>query len=191
MNSGAPVAGLGKRLRGGDPRAAEELFARYAERLVRLAQRHLGRKVATREDGEDVVQSVFRTFFRRCEHGEFRIDTSDELWQLLVRIAVRKAHAKVRYHTAQQRDVGAEAAGDNALLAEALAREPRPEELMILEEEMEAVVRGFPELHGKGLAMRLQGHSVPEIATELKVSRRTVERALKLLRERLARATSG
>ena len=65
MNSGAPVAGLGKRLRGGDPRAAEELFARYAERLVRLAQRHLGRKVATREDGEDVVQSVFRTFFRR------------------------------------------------------------------------------------------------------------------------------
>src|SRR5207302_731041 len=105
MDAEGPVAGLGKRLQTGDPQATEELFARYAERLVRLARQHLGRKIASREDPQDVVQSVLRTFFRRCKAGEFQIDTSGELWRLLVKITVRKAHAKIRYHTAQQRHV--------------------------------------------------------------------------------------
>ena len=51
---------LPRRLRANDPQAAEELFARYGRDLARLAERHLSRKVAAREDGEDVVQSVFR-----------------------------------------------------------------------------------------------------------------------------------
>jgi RNA polymerase sigma factor (sigma-70 family) len=191
IDADVPVAGLGKRLQAGDPAAAEELFARYSQRLIGLARQHLGRKVASREDGEDVVQSVFRTFFRRSEGGEFQIDTSGELWRLLVTITVRKAQAKVRHHTAQQRNVGAEVPGDAALLAEALAREPRPDELVMVADEIDALVRGFPELHSKALALRLQGCSVPEIATGLRVSRRTVERALKLLRDRLARSISG
>jgi predicted DNA-binding transcriptional regulator YafY len=49
----------------------------------------------------------------------------------------------------------------------------------------------LPALHGKALALRLQGCSVAEIAAELKVSRRTIERALRLLQDRLARTTSG
>jgi RNA polymerase sigma-70 factor (ECF subfamily) len=191
MDAEASGAGLGQRLQAGDPQAAEELFTRYSERLVRLARQHLGTKVAGREDGEDIVQSVFRTFFRRTAMGEFRIDSSGELWRLLVTITVRKAHAKVRYHTAQQRNVGAEAPGDGALLAEALAHEPRPEELLMLVDQIEALVRGFPEMHSKALALRLQGYSVAEIASGLKVSRRTVERALRLLRERLARITGS
>jgi RNA polymerase sigma-70 factor (ECF subfamily) len=190
MDADPPVAGLGKRLEAGDPQAAEEVFARYAERLVHLAQRHLGGKVATREDGEDIVQSVFRTFFRRSEGGEFRIDTSGELWRLLVTITVRKVHARIRHHTRPKRSVGAEVAGEDAALADARAREPGPEELLMLVEQIEALVRGFPELHGKALALRLQGYSVPEIAGALKVSRRTIERALGLLRQRLARTIS-
>jgi RNA polymerase sigma-70 factor (ECF subfamily) len=191
IDADVPVAGLGQRLQAGDPGAAQELFARYAQRLVGLARRHLGRTVARREDGEDVVQSVFRTFFRRSEQGEFHIDTSGELWRLLVTITVRKAQAKVRYHTAQQRNVGAEVPADAAVLAEALAREPQPEELLMVADQIDALVRGLPELHSKALALRLQGHSVPEIASGLKVSRRTVERALKLLCDRLARTMSG
>ena len=42
-------------------------------------------------DADDIVQSVFRTFFRRAQAGEFRIDSSAQLWQLLVRITVLKA----------------------------------------------------------------------------------------------------
>jgi DNA-directed RNA polymerase specialized sigma24 family protein len=101
-----------KRLRQGDPQAPEKLFACYAHRLIGLAERHLSRKMAGRIDGEDVVQSVFRTFFRRHARGEFRINSSDKIWRLLVRITLLKAKAKGRYHTAGLRDVRAEADGD-------------------------------------------------------------------------------
>ena len=89
-----------------------EVFARYARRLALLAARRLSQRVAARADGEDVVQSVFRTFFRRCARGDFRIDGSADLWRLLVTITVRKARASARRHTAGRRDVNAEAAQD-------------------------------------------------------------------------------
>src|SRR5262249_8433080 len=79
----APAAGeLLERVRAGDPRAAEELFVRYARRLTRLAEEYLSRKLAARLDGEDVVQSVFRSFFQRTARGEFHIDSSSQLWNL-------------------------------------------------------------------------------------------------------------
>ena len=76
---GDPVRDLIRRLREGDPKGADELFAQYARRLTRVAEQHLTRKLAGRIDGEDVVQSVFRTFFRRSAEGEFRIDGSAQL----------------------------------------------------------------------------------------------------------------
>ena len=69
-----PVAEWLQRWRSGDAQAAEQLFTRYARRLTGLAEQHLSRKLAGRLDGEDVVQSVFRTFFRRSAAGEFRIE---------------------------------------------------------------------------------------------------------------------
>src|SRR6516162_16394 len=114
MDAASPISDLVERLRDGDPQAAEEIFARYAQRLTALAEQHLSRKLAARLDGQDVVQSVFRTFFRRSAAGEFRIDSSDELWRLLVQITLQKARAKARHHTAAVRDVTAEAPGGGA-----------------------------------------------------------------------------
>ena len=51
------------RVRQGDEQAATELFDRYVERLIRLAQSRLSAKLRRRVDAEDVVQSVYRSFF--------------------------------------------------------------------------------------------------------------------------------
>jgi len=96
--------GLVQRYRQGDPDAAGELFAYYARRLSRLAQQFISRKPGGRIEGDDVVQSVFRTFFRRCADGEFQIDSSAQLWQLLVKITMTKARAQGRRNTAAKRD---------------------------------------------------------------------------------------
>src|SRR4051794_5340188 len=104
-----PAPDLLQKLRDGDPHAAEALFALYARRLTRIAEEHLSARLAGRLDGSDVVQSVFRTFFRRSAEGEFRIDSSAQLWRLLVRITLLKARAKGRHHTAGIRNVRAEA----------------------------------------------------------------------------------
>jgi RNA polymerase sigma factor (sigma-70 family) len=181
-----PVAELIQRLQAGEQQAAEQLFGRYAQRLVSLAEQHLSRKLAGRVDGEDVVQSVFRTFFRRSAEGEFRIDTSAQIWRLLVRITLLKARAKGRYHTADKRNAAAEqpVPADDWLL-QATAHEPAPEEAVILVDQIEALLRDQPPLHSQVLERRLQGHNVSDIAAELRVSRQTVHRVLNLLQRRL------
>ncbi len=78
MSEPEAIADLLERCRAGDPEAAHQLFAAYARRLTGVADQHLSRKLAGREDGEDVVQSVFRTFFRRAAAGEFRIARVDK-----------------------------------------------------------------------------------------------------------------
>jgi RNA polymerase sigma factor (sigma-70 family) len=189
VDATSPVLELLARLRDGDPQAAEELFARYAQRLTCLAEQQLSRKLAARLDGADVVQSVFRTFFRRSAAGEFRIDGSAELWRLLVQITLQKARAYGRQHTAGVRDVTAEAPGGSAaLLLEAVAHEPGPAEAAALVDEIEALLRGLPALYCDLLQLRLEGHSVSDTATRLGVSRRTVHRGLRLLQERLRRS---
>lgn len=178
-----------ERCREGDPRAAEVLFHRYAVRLAHLAEQHLDRRLAARVDGEDVVQSVFRTFFQRCSRGEFQIDGSAQLWRLLVRLTLRKARAQARRHRAAKRDGRAEAA-DDGLAFEALSREPGPGEAVELVDLIERLLRGLPDLYCHVLERRLQGCAVADIAAELAVSRQTVYRSLELLRRRLERDDS-
>jgi RNA polymerase sigma-70 factor (ECF subfamily) len=178
-----------QRHREGDSDAAAAIYAHYAERLSRLAHQHLSSKVAARVDEEDVVQSVFRTFFHRSARGEFQIDSRAQLWQLLVRITVMKARAKGRQHTAAKRDVRAEQPGEDWLGAVA-AGEPGPEEAAVLMDEIEVLLRGLPALYCQVLQRRLEGHRVAEIAAGLGVSRQTVYRALHLLEERLDRRGS-
>ncbi|OAI41666.1 hypothetical protein AYO40_02720 [Planctomycetaceae bacterium SCGC AG-212-D15] len=168
----------------GSPEAARELFERYSRRLTRLAGQHLSRRLAARLDAEDVVQSVFRTLFRRGARGEFQIDSTSALWRLLVTITVRKARAQARRHTAAARSVAAEASAAADLAAE-LGREPGPEETAVFVEQFTTLLRGLPDWYARVVELRLQGESVADIASELGVSRQTVYRALDLLRQRL------
>jgi len=174
-----------RRLQEGDPQAAEELFAQYAQRLARLAAGHLRGGLAGRLDGEDVVQSALRSFFRRCAQGEFHIDSRAQLWRLLVKITLNKARAKARHHTAGLRDAHVEVPDQEALLAEEAAREPGPEETAVLADHVRALLCGLPAIYGEVLHRRLEGYSVAEIASALGVSRQTVYRALELFRHRL------
>jgi len=181
-----PLPELIQRLRDGDPRSADALFALYAQRLTRIAEQHLSEKLAGRIDGSDVVQSVLRTFFRRNAEGKFSIDSSAQLWRLLVKITIRKARAKGRRHTALVRDVGVEAAaGGEEWLIAAVSREPGPLEAATLVDQVESLLQGLPQLYQDVLDLRLQGCGPSEIAPRLGVSRQTVHRALTLLQQRL------
>jgi RNA polymerase sigma-70 factor, ECF subfamily len=188
MADSPPLTDLLPLLPAGDDRAARALFDRYSDRLVRLADRHLSKRLAGRVDGEDVVQSVFRTFFRREAAGEFRVDGSAQLWQLLVRITVLKARAKARFHTAGVRDASAEHVPQDGF--DAVAPEPGPEEAVLLVDQIDALLRDLPPLYAQVLGLRLQGPPVTEVADELGVSRQTVHRALNLLQDRLTAMAS-
>ena len=189
MESTSSLAALLRQWSDGDEAAAEKLFSQYSQRLAALAARNLSRRLAARVDGEDVAQSVFRSFFSRGARGEFRINSSAEIWQLLVSITLAKTRDQARRHTAERRNTGNEVANGSRSdwLRGAVSAEPSPDDAAILVDQIEAVLRGFPPLFGEILGLRMEGVTRTDIADRLNISRQTVHRALKRMQDRLQR----
>lgn len=178
---------LFRRWQRGDQDAAQHLFELYSTKLTGLAEKHLSERLARRLDGEDIVQSVFRSFFQRSAGGEFSIRNSTDLWQLLVKITLSKVCSQARRHTAAMRDMRAETASSETWMLEALTRDPGPVEAATLVDQIETILEGLPDTYGQILALRLEGRPRTEIAEDLGISRQTVYRVLTLLQQRLER----
>jgi RNA polymerase sigma factor (sigma-70 family) len=185
-----PSAELLARYHQHDAAAAEELFHRYADRLIRLARARLSRKLQARVDAEDVVLSAYRSFFLLARGGAVTVQQSGDLWRLLVRITLRKVYRNARRHLADCRSVEREEAGaemDSDLEVPALSREPTPAEAAALTDELRSVLAPLGAGQRRIVELRLQGHEVAEIATAVQRSERTVRRILAGLGEELER----
>lgn len=180
---------LVQRYREGDELAAQELFERYLSRLVSLARVRLSTRMQRRVEPEDVVQSVYRSFFRKAGEGKFTIDKSGDLWRLLAKITILKVRGQVEFHTAQKRGINSETATDESseksILPEALSREPSPEDAATMVEELEAVMDRLDPTQRKIMELKLQNFSEDEICAEVQRSGRTVRRALQQIRSEL------
>lgn len=177
------------RWRNGDQQAATQLYQRYAGRLVALARNHMSAKVAARFDAEDVVQSAVRSFFLRARDGQFLVHESDALWRLLVAITLHKLRRAVKHHQRGKRAVDQEATGQEifGVPAEALARDPAPEEAVALADLVETVMRTYRPLERQIIELRLQGFTVEEIAGQVERTERTVWRLLDKIKQELER----
>lgn len=189
-----PVEELLERLRAGDEAAAAEVFNRFAQRLIALARTHLQRVIGNKEDPEDVVQSVYRSFFRRQREGQFQIDSWENVWGLLTVITLRKCGKRVEYFRAARRDVRREvrlSATESPNPWEPITQDPTPEESVVLADVLEQVMRGLEDTDREILSLHLQGYTVPEISTQVGFARRTVRRTLETIRNRLRRLEAG
>jgi RNA polymerase sigma-70 factor (ECF subfamily) len=177
------------RLRARDGEAAREVFNRFAGRLIGLARARLHRALRAKVGAEDVVQSVFKSFFRCHADGQFDLRDWDGLWSLLVVITARKCGRQLRRFHQAGRDVRKERPAPEGSDAphgfEALARDPSPEEAAVLTETLEQVMRGLEERERQVLELRLQGYTVPEIGARLGRTEYTVEGILRRLRQKL------
>jgi RNA polymerase sigma-70 factor (ECF subfamily) len=178
-------------LRQGDPQASREIFDRYARRLVGLAGAHLPAAVRRKLDPEDIVQSVFRSFFRRQGEGQFEFDSYDQLWSLLTVLAVRKCGHRIREFLTGRRNVCREQpplAPDDSTsnVWQPADPSPSPAEALLLHETVEELLAGLTERERSVVVMRLQGWTVVEVAEQLRCSERTVLRHLEAVRARLA-----
>ncbi len=174
------------RLQAGDAKAAEVVFHRFARRLIGLARKRLDPLLRTAVEPEDVVQSVFRSFFRRQGREPFRIPAEwDDLWRLLALITVRKCAKK---SARAKRALGVVHGGDELeSLDLASGREPTPEEAATLADTIEELMRGLKPHEREVLVLRLQGCGTGEIAGQIQSSVRRVQRALERAGRRLER----
>ncbi len=85
------------------------MFHRFVRRLIALARSQLDSWIRSRVEPEDVVQSVFRSFFTRFESAQFQVDGWDSLWTVLALITVRKCRNRMEFWHAAKRDLQREA----------------------------------------------------------------------------------
>ena len=174
-----------RRFRGGQPDAATELYLRYAERLRALADKQCAPDLAPRLDPDDIVQSVFRTFFRRAAGGQYDVPEGEDLWNLFTIIALHKIRSAATYHRAAKRDVRASATP----LTDPSTEQPlaAPDELALaaLRMVIDDLRGALPPSMRPIIQLRIEGHRVEEIAQRTRRSRRSVERALQEFRARL------
>jgi RNA polymerase sigma-70 factor (ECF subfamily) len=170
----------------GDEDAARQIVDRYIDRLVALARQRISQRLASRVDPEDVVQSVFRTFFVRARAGQFRIADQDDLCKLLVRITVHKVLRQVEFHQAVKRNPHREAEQGNRSqerLLKLLDREPSPEAAVAFLDQLENLVSRMRPQERQILEMRLHGYSNEEIAAQLGIKHdRTIRRVIERVR---------
>lgn len=159
----------------------EALVEQFQMRLLRLAHSRLPLRLRSRVDETDIVQSVFRSFFRRNADQPYQFQERDDVWRLLATITLRKVGRAVRFHKQARRDVDREHAeeftGDLSNQQDASASA-----LAIMVELLDAIFDQLSPKHQRILALRLESYSVDEIAQQVSVSSRTVERALALVR---------
>jgi RNA polymerase sigma factor (sigma-70 family) len=177
-----------ERFRNGDERAAAAIFTRYFERLTLLARSRLSPRLARRTDPEDIVMSVYRSFFIGARSGRFALVRGGDLWRLLASITRHKLSRQARHQMAACRSVEIELPLDSAELARcrALDDEPTPEDAVALADELEWAFSRMNALGRRVLELRLQGAQLSEIARDTGRSERTVRRTLATIRELLA-----
>lgn len=172
-------ASLLVRIQAGEDDAATAIYSRYASRLLKLADQNSGDDLAVRIDAEDIVQSVFRTFFRRVSDGHYLIPEGDELWKLLLVIALNKVRMIAEFHRAGKRDIShTKPIGDRDYANKSDATQ-------ILRMTIDDVLTTLPEAHRLVVRARIDGHEIAEISELVSVSRRSVERILQSFRKRL------
>lgn len=176
-----------ERYRDGSQEAATELYARYARRLRALAELRCSASLARRVDADDIVQSVFRTFFRGVRQGFYDVPEGEDLWKLLLVMALNKIRAKGAHHHAAKRDARVTTTldpGDPSFEEQLMRDEFSPVFMqMVIQEALDQLDPRQREM----VELRVQGHEVSEIADKTGRSKRTVERNLQEVRSRLRR----
>ena len=178
----------------GDAAAAQRLWERYFHRLVGLARAKLQGQPRRAADEEDVALSAFANFCRAAEAGRFpRLADRHDLWRLLVTLTERKAYNLVRDERRQKRGGGA-VLGEAGLLRpddsspeglnQFAGREPTPEFAAEVAEECRLLLDRLGNAELQTIAVwKMEGDTVPEIATRLGCALTTVQRRLRLIRQ--------
>lgn len=159
---------------------------RFSERLLKLAAAKMSPRLARRLDAEDIVQSVFQSFFRRHQEQRFDFQSANDVWRLLAAMTYRKTMQAARHHTRQQRDINREKPDVRVHSSESqtpISDSPTGSAVAMMQELLEQLLSKLPETHHEILLLRLEQHSIEEIAAKVQVSTRTVNRTLALARK--------
>lgn len=195
MNERGSITAWIGALRGGQSNAAQDLWCRYYNRLIGLARKRLGNAPRRVADEDDVVSRAFTSFCKGAADGRFpRLNDREDLWQILVMLTARKASDQIKGDRRLKRG-GGEIRGESVFLDffgpdergqidMVVGQEPTPEFATQVTEELDRLLNALQDVTLTNVALaKMEGYSNAEIAAQLNVHARTVERKLRLIRE--------
>jgi RNA polymerase sigma-70 factor (ECF subfamily) len=174
-----------RRFRRGSQDAATQLYLRYAQRLLALVEAQSSPDLARSGDAEDIVQSVFGSFFRRASQGYYDVPEGEELWQLFLVLALNKIRAKAAFYHAAKRDVRRTTQGAGVEQNLEVLKPQADADYAFLQLIIDDALERLPSEHKTMIEFRIQGYEIAEIAQKTGRSKRTVERILQEARKKL------
>jgi DNA-directed RNA polymerase specialized sigma24 family protein len=174
--------------------AARQIWRRFAEGLRDVVRQRLDPKILRRAGEDDVVQSVFASFFTAPPGPGGPPRSRADLWRLLVHFTLCKVANTAERHRAQRRDVRRERPlGDVDAAAEGVAptenehehEDPRwmsPDDEAVAREEFDRLRAILPEDLWPVFDLRVEGYTNAEIAAQIHRVERTVELKLRAIR---------
>jgi RNA polymerase sigma factor (sigma-70 family) len=182
----AQLDALLKAVRAGDPGAAKLLYEQFGPSIRAAVRRQLHPRLRNRFDSLDFVQDVWASFLSAPpEQNTF--ESYDSLVGFLRQIARNKVTdmARRRFATAKDdaaREVAIDST-DDTCCRDVPGRTPTPSQFVIADEQLEILLSQFPAGY-HAIVLRLRdGYSLDEIAQMTKVSRSTVDRVVRRLKE--------
>ncbi len=182
-----------KQISDGDPRAAEEIWKRFFERLVKLADRKMHRLKRT-YDAEDAALSAMDSFFVGAKQGRFPdLNDRHDLWRLLCVITSRKIARRTKEQMRLKRG-GGELRGESVFASandsvqdaginEVIGDSPTPAFAAELADFYNSTLNDLEEQGLREYAeWKLEGLTVEEMAERKGCSKRTIIRKLERIR---------
>ncbi|MCC7337245.1 MAG: protein kinase, partial [Pirellulaceae bacterium] len=185
--SNLPSQELLARWKLGDSQAANVLADRYFARLVALVASRLNRRYQPAVAPEEVVQSAMGSFFGGIATSQIRASRIHSVWSLLATFAKRKMLRAIEREKTIKRGGHLDRVPFDEHLFQQF--EPNREAADQLQELLEELLDSQDDRSVAVLGAMLDGRTQQEIASELKVSDRTIRRCLEDIRNRLSEST--
>jgi RNA polymerase sigma-70 factor (ECF subfamily) len=188
------------RIADGSETAVWELLDRYSTNILRLVRRHLPAEIRPKVDSVDIVQSVWKSLLRKGIPVE-QLRTAEDFVAYLAGTAKLKVFEAHRHYTrCQSANVRREVHLDFIPADEpqrkrfplTFSHDPRadkrsstPSAIVCARENWERAIDRAGERGQQVVQLKLQGHTLDEIAERLSLSKSTVRRVLDSLLQSL------
>lgn len=186
------VAGL----KNGSQQAISELWDKYANQLQKLARKRLGALPRTIADSEDIALGAFASLCRGVSAGRFPdLEDEQDLWRILIALTRQKAVDLMRSELSQKKGGGKNVPISVLTNSDShksrsrnelpfVSQEIGPDELILIDDECRQLMSLLPDDECRKIArLKLEQLTSIEIASELDVAPRTVERRLQAIRK--------
>lgn len=176
------------RIREGSDEALVELVKKYGAHVHRAVHRKLNRAIQSRFDSGDFVQAVWASFFENRQRL-FEFTSPQDLVHFLVRVAHNKVTDEIRRRLVFQGwNVNREVSLEHPDVRNAMvSRAPSASEVFRVGEQLQKIETDETDRLRKILKLRRAGAPYQQIADELKVTKKTVQRVLARLERKVAR----